>query len=77
MADLTRRGFVKNSATAAAGVTVIGALLAEQAQAHPGSEPVVAYVRDARTGEISLMVADREVTVHNKQLAAQIARAAR
>jgi hypothetical protein len=74
--DLTRRGFVKNSATAAAGVTVIGALLAEQAQANPGSTPVVAYVTDARTGEISLMAADREVTVRDKRLAAQIVRAA-
>jgi hypothetical protein len=74
--DLTRRVFVKNTAGAAAGVTLIGALLAEQAQAKPGSDPVMAYVKDARTGEISLLSADREVTVHDKRLAAQIARAA-
>ena len=36
MSDLTRRGFVKNSAAATAGITVIGALLAEQADAHAG-----------------------------------------
>ena len=36
MSDLTRRGFVKNSAAATAGMTVIGALLADQAGAAPG-----------------------------------------
>ena len=33
MSDSTRRGFVKNSAAAAAGMTVVGALVAEQADA--------------------------------------------
>ena len=33
MSGSTRRGFVKNSAGAAAGMTVIGALVAEQADA--------------------------------------------
>jgi hypothetical protein len=79
MSGSTRRGFVKNSATAAAGMTVIGALMAEQADAkrHAKSGPVVAYVRDARKGEISLMTGEREVKVHNRKLAASIARAAR
>ena len=50
MSDLTRRGFVKGSAGAAAGVTVLSALLAEQADAHadPGSRPVVAYVKNPK-----------------------------
>ena len=80
MSDLTRRGFVKNSAAATAGMTVLGALLTEAADADPkihGSEPVVAYVRDARKGEISVMAGDREVHVHDPKLAARIARAAR
>jgi hypothetical protein len=80
MSDLTRRGFVKNSAAATAGMTAIGALLAEHADADggvPGSEPVVAYVRDPRHGDISVMAGDREVTIRNPKLAAQIARAAR
>ena len=80
MSDLTRRGFVKNSAGAAAGMTLVGALVAQQANADPeavGSEPVVAYVRDARTGEIEVMAGDREVTVRDRKLAASIARAAR
>jgi hypothetical protein len=80
MSDLTRRGFVKNSAAATAGITVIGALLADQADAHPGelgSEAVVAYVRDPAKGDISVLAGNREVRVHDPKLAARIARAAR
>jgi hypothetical protein len=82
MSDLTRRGFVRNSAGAAAGMTVIGALAATQAEAKAdgvpaGSDPVVAYVKDPSTGEISVMSGDREVNVKDRKLAAQIARAAR
>jgi hypothetical protein len=80
MSDLTRRGFVKNSAAATAGMTVIGALIADQAEAHPGApgaHPVVAYVRDPAKGEISVMAGDREVKVRDRQLAARIARAIR
>ena len=46
MSETTRRGFVRDSAAAAAGMTVIGALLAEQAEAHASggtSRPLVAY----------------------------------
>ena len=80
MDDLTRLGFVKSSAGAAASLTVVGALVASQAQAdghNVGSEPVVAYVKDPRSGEISVMSGDREVIVHDQKLAAQIARAGR
>ncbi len=80
MSDLTRRGFVKNTAGAAAGITAIGALVAGQAEADggdPGSEPVVAYVSNPRKGEIAVMAGDREVTVRDRKLAASIARAAR
>ena len=79
MSDLTRRGFVKNSAAATAGITVIGALLSEHADARPGevgSNAVVAYVRDPRTGDISVLAGDREVHVRDRKLAAAIARAA-
>ena len=79
MSDLTRRGFVKTSAGAAAGMTAIGALVAEQADADAvaGSDPIVAYVSDPGKGEISVMSGDREVTVRDPKLAARIARAAR
>jgi hypothetical protein len=79
MSDTTRRAFVRNSAAAAAGMTAVGALLTEEAQArvvaHDG--PVVAYVHDARTGEISVLASDREVIVRDRELAARIASVAR
>ena len=79
MSDSTRRGFVKNSAAAAAGMTVVGALLTEEAQARVAAHdgPVVAYVHDARTGEISVLASDREVRVRDRKLAARIASVAR
>jgi len=78
MSQLTRRGFVKSSASAAAGMTAIGALAAQQADAKTvaGSEPVVAYVSNPGKGEISVMTGDREVTVRDPSLAARIVRAA-
>jgi hypothetical protein len=79
MSDLTRRGFVKNSAATTVGMTAIGALLAGHADADGGgigSEPVVAYVRDPHRGEISVMAGDREVNIRDPKLAARIARAA-
>ena len=79
MSDSTRRGFVKNTATAAAGMTVVGALVAEQADAKvaAGSGPVVAYVRDAATGEITVMAGERQIELRDRKLAARLARAAR
>lgn len=79
MSDSTRRGFVKNSAAAAAGMTVVGALVAEQADAKAakGSGPVVAYIRDGGDGEISVMKGQRTVKLHDRKIAARIARAAR
>ena len=79
MGDSTRRGFVKNSAATAAGMTVVGALLTEEAQARVAAHdgPVIACVHDARTGEISVLARDREVHVRDRKLAARIANAAR
>jgi hypothetical protein len=79
MSDSTRRGFVKNSAAAAAGVTVVGALMAEQADAEAaaGAGPIVAYIREPRTGEISVMAGERQVKLHDRKIAARIARAAK
>lgn len=61
----------KRSASAAVGATVVGVLVASEAGAAT-SEPVVAYVHD---GKISIMTVEREVTVRDRKLAAQIARA--
>ncbi len=79
MAEVTRLGFMKSSVGAAAGVTLIGSLTAASADAKErpaGSEPLVVFVKDPASGEISLMTGDREVIVHDRQLAARLARAA-
>jgi hypothetical protein len=83
VSDLTRRGFVKNSAVTAVGLTAIGAVAADAADAADadsgavGSEPVVAYVSDASKGEISVMTGEREVKLRDRKLARAISRAAR
>jgi hypothetical protein len=76
VSDQTRRAFVKRSASAAVGATVIGALVAGEADAATTSEPLVAYVNNPRQGEISVMAGEREVTIRDRKLAAQIARVA-
>lgn len=60
-------------------MTVVGALAAEQADAKAAatSGPLVAYVRDPRTGEISVMAGERQVRLQDRKLAARLARAAR
>jgi hypothetical protein len=79
MSDSTRRGFVKNTAAAAAGMTVVGALVAEQADAKAAAKsgPIVAWIRNPRKGEISVMAGEREVKLHDRKIAARLARAAR
>lgn len=77
-----RRGFL---ALAGAGAAVAGAVAiapsAEASTAAPGevpahvTEPLVAYVRDAHTGEVAVMIGEREVVVHDRELTARIARA--
>jgi len=79
MNAVTRRGFVKNSAAAAAGITAVGAIVAQQADADvvSGAGPVVAYVSSPRNSEISVMTGEHEVTVRDPKLAASIVRAGR
>jgi hypothetical protein len=79
VSELTRRGFVKTSTSAAAGVTVLGALRVAQADArerNPGTEPVVAFVSDPKRGEVLLMVGDREVSRRDPELVSALLRAA-
>ena len=40
-------------------------------------ESLVAHVKDSRTGEISLFIGQREVTLHDRKVAARLIRAAR
>ncbi len=80
MSDLTRRVFVKNSAGAAAGMTMIGVLDVGEADAkrHAAhSHPIVAWIGDPRNGKITVMSGKHERTIHDHKLAAQIARAAK
>jgi hypothetical protein len=79
MSDTTRRAFVKRSAATAAGMTVVGALVADQADAKTArrSGPVVAYIHKPASGEIIVMHGTRQVKLHDRKLAAQIARVAR
>jgi hypothetical protein len=80
--DATRRGFLvmAGAGAAAVGVAAVvpaGALKGEAAADHPPTEgTLVAYVGDAADGNISLLVGDREVVVHDRDLVARLARAA-
>lgn len=79
MSESTRRGFVKSSAGAAAGMTVLGALVTQSAEAKTAkhAKPIVAYIHDASTGEISLSTGERTVKLRDRKIAAQLAHAAR
>lgn len=78
MSEITRLGFMKSSAATVAGFTVIGSLTADRAEAATaGSEPVVAYLRNPGTGEITVMSGHREVTLRDKKLASRLAQAIR
>ena len=72
----TRRAFVKRSAGAAVGATMLGALLASEADAS-AAEPVVAYVRDARRGEVTVTSGTAEHTYRDRALVQRLLRAAK
>lgn len=89
MSDPNRRGFLALAGAGAAAATVVAVApaITDAAGASTGAaaktavpshikEPLVAYVRDAHTGEVAVMVGEREVVVHDRELAARIARAA-
>ena len=80
MSEITRLGFMKSSAGAVAGFTVIGSITADRAEAASapaGSEPVVAYLKNPGSGEITVMSGRHEVTLHDEKLAARIAQSIR
>jgi hypothetical protein len=89
MAKVTRRTFLSTTVGAAGGVAAMGLIagpstLVEAAQnaadASDGlmsGEPMTAYVRDAATGEISVMVGHREIVTKDPQLIRRLQRAAR
>lgn len=88
MNDSSRRKFLiaAGSGVAAAGVVAAApnamAAPASSAAAKDTTLPadatghLIAYVRNVRTGEVAVMVDDREVIVHDKDLVARLARVA-
>ena len=82
MPDSTRRSFLIATGAGAAAVGVAGALPGPaEAQAQnqhlpAQAQPLVAHVADPRSGTLSLLVGEREVTVHDPDLVARLARAA-
>ncbi len=84
---LTRLSFLKTSAAAAAGAAAIGVpVTAALAKDKPGavtepsspnpSEPVMAYVRDARRGEVTVMSGTSEATYRDRALVKRLLAAA-
>jgi len=91
MAKLSRRAFLQTSVGTATGAAAVasggmaaGGLLAAiaggapvEAAASGTGGPMVAFVRDASKGEVTLLVGHREVTRRDPQLVSRLQRAAR
>jgi hypothetical protein len=89
MVSVTRRTFLATAVGAAGGVAAMvliagpGALVeavqnvADASDGPVAREPMTAYVRDASTGEIAVMVGHREVVTKDPQLIRRLQRAAR
>lgn len=81
MSDTSRRKFLAVAGAGAAAGTVAvttGVAHAAEARRRPDSaqETVVAYVKDHRSSELRLMVGEREVVVHDRDLVTRILNAA-
>ncbi len=85
MAEHTRRNFLiaGGASAAAAGVAVAvpGTAGARTSDAAPATLPpdatdLVAHVADPNSGTLTLLVGEREVVVHDRDLVARLARAA-
>jgi hypothetical protein len=86
MTDHSRRTFLAGAGVAATAVTVtaltpgLAAAATPEIHSESGSTPaasLVAYVRDGRTGHITIMSGDREIEITDKDLARRLARLAR
>ena len=81
MTDTSRRKLIVAAGAGAAVGTVAltgGHAAAAEATRRPGSahEPVVAFVKDHKSSELRLMVGEREVVVHDRDLVTRILNAA-
>jgi len=81
MPDSTRRNFLIAAGAGAAAVGVASALPGS-ADGQPAAvlptdaQPLIAHVSDPTSGSVSLLVGEHEVTVHDPDLVARLARAA-
>ena len=84
---VTRLSFLKGSASVAAGMAAVGVPAAAAISAKDASvvtksgsrtprEPVVAYVRDAARGEVTIMSGTTETTYRDRALAQRLLDAA-
>lgn len=87
MAHLTRQGFIKKSSVSVAAVAALAGVPGIVAHAAPFAEekhiapnalqgPLVAHVRDAASGEVCLLVGEREIVVRDKVLVRHLLKAA-
>jgi hypothetical protein len=89
MAKVTRRTFLSTTVGAAGGVAAMGLIagpstlveaaqnVADASDRPTANEPMTAYVRDAATGEIVVMVGHKAVVTKNPQLIRQLQRVTR
>jgi len=91
MSEVTRRTFIKQVSAGAAGVAAVGALgmpaaeatdraanrAVEGPAAERGTEPVMAFVRDRKRGEVTVLVGHREIVHRDPELVRRLLRAAR
>lgn len=80
MNQSTRRGFLALSASGVAAAAVApSAMAAGSRDSSPASSEAaagrfVAYVHDASSGDVALMVGEREVVVHDPQLVSALSK---
>jgi hypothetical protein len=68
---------VQRAAAAGAAASAAAPGAVEHADTHDVTGPVIFSVRDARSGEVSILHGDAEVIVRDRQLVDRILRAAR
>lgn len=80
MTDHSRRNFLKLGAATAGAVAIapgfVGSAGAQESSAPAHDGAFVAWIKDPKTGEIAVMVGERELIVHDRKLAKRLAQAA-
>lgn len=80
MSETSRRKFIAAAGVSGAAAAGLVALGTTSASAQPGAraarEPVLAVIDDHRSGVVRLLVGEREVVVHDHDLATRILNAA-